>query len=76
MAVIATRRATTAPILPPMAIPRIISTQPPKPLGADAMSVVRMAMAMPAMPIWLPRRDELGEERPRSARMNRMAATR
>ncbi len=35
-----------------------------------------MAMTMPMMPSWLPRRDVVGCERPRSARINRTAATR
>ena len=46
------------------------------PDGGLSASVVTMAIAMPIMPKRLPWREEAGEERPRSARMNRMPATR
>ena len=38
--------------------------------------VNRMAIAMPAMPIRLPRRAVAGEDRPRSARTKQTAAAR
>src|ERR1700686_4712970 len=74
--VIGTRRAITAPIEPPMATPRITSTQATLSAGGCAASVVATAIAMPAMPKRLPRRDDAGLDNPRSARMNRTPATR
>jgi len=47
--------------------------------GADmpvCSSVATIAIAMPAMPIWLPLREVVGCESPRSARINSTAATR
>ena len=49
IAVIAIERATKAPTPPPMARPSTIRPSAPR-LGAAAASVVRMAIAMPAMP--------------------------
>ena len=68
--VIGTRRAITAPMPPPIASPRITSTQATVPAGGWAPSVVKMAIAMPRMPNRLPRRLVSGCDRPRSARMN------
>jgi len=61
---------------PPMASPRITRSHPPAPAGRWKMSVVAMAMPMPIMPYRLPCRDVVGWERPLSARMKRMPATR
>ena len=62
---------------PPIAKPTPISTQVSASSGAPSWpSVVRMAIAMPSMPIMLPRRDVSGLESPRSARMNSTPAMR
>src|ERR1700730_455040 len=74
--VIGTRRAITAPMPPPSAIPSTTRTQAPSPAGGCAASVVAIAIAMPIMPNMLPRRLEAGLDRPRSARMKRTPATR
>src|SRR3954462_5534705 len=74
--VIGTRRAITAPMLPPMAMPRITSTQAPPPAGGWLAIVVAIAIAMPIMPKKLPWRDVAGLDRPRSDRMNSTPATR
>ena len=74
--VIGTRRAITAPMPPPMAMPPITSPQATGSAGGCEPSVVSTAMAMPIMPNRLPRRLESGLDRPRSARMNRTPATR
>ena len=50
MAVMGIRRAVTAPMLPPMAIPPMINAHTSRFVGAAIVSVVRIAMAMPAMP--------------------------
>jgi len=76
IAVICTVRARHAPMLPPMAKPRMTSTQDSRPTGGLNASVVTTAMAMPAMPKRLPCREDAGDDRPRSARMNRTPATR
>src|SRR5206468_12342035 len=74
--VIGTRRAITAPMLPPMAMPRTTSSQPIPSAGGCAASVVATAIAMPIIPKKLPCRDEAGLDSPRSDRMNRTPATR
>ena len=74
--VIGTRRAITAPMLPPMAMPRTTSSQPIPSAGGCAASVVATAIPMPIMPKKLPWRDEAGLDSPRSDRMNRTPATR
>src|SRR4029077_7308692 len=74
--VIGTRRATNAPMLPPMATPRITSSQARPSAGGWLASGVATAIAMPAMPSRLPRRLEAGLDRPRSDKMNRTPATR
>src|ERR1700730_11848691 len=74
--VIGTRRAITAPIEPPMATPRITSTQAMPSAGGCAANVGPPAIAMPIMPKKLPRRDDAGLDSPRSDRMNRTPATR
>src|ERR1700704_3601232 len=74
--VIGTRRAITAPMLPPMATPRITSIQPRPSAGGWGASVGATAIAMPAMPRKLPRRLDAGLDSPRSDRMNRTPATR
>src|SRR6185369_4540775 len=74
--VIGTRRAMTAPMLPPMAMPRITSTQARPSAGGWLASVVATAIAMPIMPNRLPWRDEAGLDNPRSDRMNSTPATR
>ena len=76
IAVIGTRRAITAPTLPPSAMPTTTSTQAPNPTGGCDASVVAIAIAMPIMPRRLPRRLVSGFDRPRSARMKRAPATR
>ena len=79
MAVMGTRRAMIAPTVPPMATPPAIR---PSVSGSSTFcvqsvaSVVATAMAMPIMPLRLPAWLEVGEERPRSARMNRTPETR
>src|SRR3954463_432472 len=74
--VIGTRRAITAPMLPPIATPRMTSSQPIPSAGGCAASVVATAIPMPIMPKKLPCRDEAGLDNPRSDRMNRTPATR
>src|SRR5882757_3836559 len=74
--VIGTRRAITAPMLPPMAMPRMTSTQARPSVGGWLASVVATAIAMPVMPKKLPWRDEAGLDKPRSDRMNSTPATR
>src|ERR1041385_3688711 len=74
--VIGTRRAITAPMLPPMAIPRTTSSQPTPSAGGCEASVVATAIAMPAMPKKLPWRDDAGLDSPRSDRMNSTPAIR
>ena len=74
--VIGTRRAITAPMPPPSAMPTTTSTQAPRPAGGCAASVVTIAIAMPTMPNRLPSRLDAGLDRPRSARMKRTPATR
>src|ERR1700710_379048 len=74
--VIGTRRAITAPMLPPMAMPRTTSSQPIPSAGGCAASVVATAIPMPIMPKKLPWRDEAGLDSPRSDRMNSTPATR
>jgi hypothetical protein len=44
------RRAITAPMMPPMAMPPAINAQVSGASGRDTASVVTTAMAMPAMP--------------------------
>src|SRR3954469_1241478 len=74
--VIGTRRAITAPTPPPMAMPRMTSTQATPSAGGWLASVVATAIAMPTMPNRLPWRDDAGLDSPRSDRMNRTPATR
>ncbi len=74
--VIGTRRAITAPMPPPSAMPPATSAHDTVSVGGCEPSVVSTAMVMPIMPNWLPRRLESGLDRPRSARMNRTPATR
>src|SRR5579872_5306558 len=74
--VIGTRRAITAPMLPPMATPSTTSTQANPSVGGWLASVVAIAIAMPIMPSRLPRRDVAGLDSPRSERMKRTPATR
>ena len=74
--VIGTRRAITAPTLPPIATPDITSTQATPSAGGWLASVVATAIAMPIMPKKLPCRLDAGLDNPRSARMNRTPATR
>src|SRR5882757_166097 len=74
--VIGTRRAITAPTLPPMAMPRMTSNQATPSAGGWLASVVATAIAMPIMPKKLPWRDDAGLDRPRSDRMNSTPATR
>ena len=74
--VIGTRRAMTAPMPPPMAMPRITSTQATPSAGGWLASVVATAIAMPIMPNKLPWRDVAGLDSPRSDRMNSTPATR
>src|ERR1700730_3323718 len=74
--VIGTRRAITAPMLPPMAMPSTTSTQARPSAGGWPASVVAIAIAMPIMPKKLPCRDEAGLDSPRSDRMNSTPATR
>src|SRR5258708_2602259 len=74
--VIGTRRAITAPMLPPIATPTTTSSQPRPSAGGCAASVVAIAMAMPVMPRKLPWRLVAGLESPRSDRINRTPATR
>ena len=74
--VIGTRRAITAPMPPPIATPRITSTQAMPSAGGCDASVVATAIAMPIMPKKLPWRLEAGLDSPRSDRMNSTPATR
>src|ERR1700731_1025958 len=74
--VIGTRRAITAPMLPPIATPRTTNSQPMPSAGGCAASVVATAIAMPVMPKKLPCRDDAGLDSPRSDRMKRTPATR
>src|SRR5437762_8260434 len=74
--VIGTRRAMKAPIVPPMAMPRMTSTQATPSSGGWLASVVATAIAMPIMPNRLPWRDDAGLDSPRSDRMNSTPATR
>src|SRR5579863_10484950 len=74
--VIGTRRAITAPIVPPIATPRTTSAQAMPSAGGWLASVVATAIAMPAMPRKLPRRLDAGLDNPRSDRMNSIPATR
>src|SRR6478752_218319 len=73
--VIGTRRAMTAPMLPPMATPSTSSKARPS-AGGCAASVVATAIAIPIMPRKLPWRLDAGLDNPRSDRMNRTPATR
>ena len=74
--VIGTRRAITAPMPPPSAMPATTRTQAVGLAGGCAASVVTIAIAMPIMPNRLPRRLVSGLDRPRSAMMNRAPAIR
>src|SRR6202021_1224370 len=74
--VIGPRRAITAPMLPPIATPRITNNQARPSAGGCEASVVATAMPMPIMPKKLPWRDDAGLDRPRSDRMNSTPATR
>ena len=74
--VIGTRRAITAPMPPPTAMPPTTSAQDTASAGGCEASVVATAMAMPIMPNRLPRRLNSGFDSPRSARMNSTPATR
>jgi len=73
---IGTRRAITAPIVAPMAMPMMTSSQARPSAGGWLASVVATAIAMPIMPSKLPRRDVAGLDNPRSDRMNSTPATR
>ncbi len=71
--VICTRRATSAPIEPPISMAiRMRSTRP----RATTASVVSTAIVMPAMPNQLPRRAVSGCDSPFSARMKQTEAAR
>ena len=74
--VIGTRRAITAPMPPPIAMPTITRPQEKPSAGGCAASVVTTAIVMPMMPNQLPRRLDSGLDSPRSARMKRTPATR
>ena len=74
--VIGTRRAITAPMLPPIATPTTTRTQATMPAGGCDASVVTIAIVMPIMPNRLPCRLVTGLDSPRSARMNSTPATR
>src|SRR5436190_12269 len=74
--VIGTRRAITAPMAPPIAMPRMTRVQASLSAGGWLASVVATAIAMPTMPNRLPCRDVAGLESPRSDRMNSTPATR
>src|SRR6185369_11661524 len=74
--VIGTRRAMTAPIEPPMAMPSTTSSHAMPSAGGWLASVVATAIAMPIMPKKLPWREEAGLDSPRSDRMNSTPATR
>src|SRR4029077_21130660 len=74
--VIGTRRAITAPMLPPIAMPATTRIQDTASEGGWLASVVAIAITMPIMPKKLPCRDEAGLDSPRSDRMNNTPATR
>src|ERR1700730_13239772 len=74
--VIGTRRAMTAPMLPPMAMPSTTTSQARPSAGGWLASVVTIAIAMPIMPKKLPWRDVAGLDSPRSDRMKSTPATR
>ena len=76
MAVICTLRARQAPMAPPIAMATITISQEMASAGGRYIRVVSTARPMPVMPKRLPCREVAGEERPRSARMNRMPETR
>ena len=74
MAVMAMRRAISAPTLPPTSTPAAIMptvTGSSRPWLHRLVRVTATAMAMPIMPRVLPRRLVTGLDRPLSARMNR-----
>jgi hypothetical protein len=78
MAVMATRRAISAPTVPPMATP---PTTRPRVSGSNrpwlnrVTSAVPTAIAMPIMPLRLPAWLVVGDDNPRSARMKRTPET-
>src|SRR6202022_3731076 len=74
--VMGTRRAITAPTLPPMAMPSTTSSQARPSAGGWLASGAATAIPMPIMPKKLPCRDEGGLDSPRSDRMNSTPATR
>src|SRR6185312_10200194 len=74
--VIGTRRAMTAPIAPPMAMPTTTRSHARASEGGWLARVVPTAIAMPIMPNRLPWRDVAGLDSPRSDRMNSTPATR
>src|SRR4051794_18834143 len=74
--VIGTRRAMTAPIEPPMAMPSTTSTQATPSAGGWPASVGTIAIAMPTMQKMLPWGDVGGLDSPRSDRINSTPATR
>src|SRR5208282_3653928 len=74
--VIGTRRAITAPVPPPTAMPAITRPQEIESAGGCDPSVVSTAIAMPIIPRRLPSRLDTGLDSPRSAWMNRTPATR
>ena len=79
MEVMATRRAITAPMVPPTATPATIRPSVRASSTPDDKRMARVvptAMTMPTMPSVLPRRLVSGLERPRSARMNSTPQTR
>ena len=69
--VICTRRATKAPMPPPMTRPRMITSS-----RLVSTSVTTTATTIPMIPSMLPRRAVVGAESPFKARMNRTEATR
>ena len=69
--VISTRRATSAPIDPPIRIASRIRS-----IRLVIASVVPTAMSIPTMPNQFPRRADSGFDSPFSARMKRTLATR
>ena len=71
--VICTRRATSAPSVPPTSMASTIKSRRPFQISA---TVKTTASAIPAMPSTLPRRALVGAERPFSARMKQTEATR
>src|SRR5689334_22855000 len=74
--VIGTRRAITAPIAAPMAMPTTTRIQATESAGGWLASVVPTAIAIPIMPNRLPWRELAGLDSPRSDRMNSTPATR